>query len=303
MRYGRVSGLDKDVSKIVLGSVPFGDDQAKADALLDAFVARGGNAVDTAHIYYSGRCTRVFGNWMAKHGCRDRMVCLDKGCHPYGKPRFTPEDLDNDLLENLANLQTDHVDIWVFHRDNPEYPLEPILQRLNEHIAEGRMQAFGGSNWSLDRTREALAIAEAKGWQGPSLNNPNLSLATVNEPMWAGCVTIDAEGRAWHEATQFPLFSWSSVGGGFFAGVDSDDVRRVYHNEENDRRKARLEGMAAEKGCSPTQLALAWTLNQPFPVWALVGCNTVDEVSQACDAVDLSLTPEELRWLEFGDRT
>lgn len=302
MKYGRIAGLDADVSKVVLGSTAFSEnDLDRTFAVLDRFAELGGNAVDTAHVYASGGCTRAFGRWMAARGNRDRMVTFDKGCHPYGSPRFSPEFIDADLADNLRNLQTDHIEIWAFHRDDPNYPLEPIVRRLNEHKAAGRMAAFGGSNWSLDRIREANEIARTNGWQGLSFNNPNLSLATVNEPMWGGCVTLDAEGRRWHEETQYPLFSWSSTGGGYFAGLESDDVRRVYHNPENARRKARAEAMARDKGVTPVQIALAWTLNQPFPVWALVGCHRVEEVTQACEATDIVLTREECAWLEFGD--
>ncbi len=301
MKYGHVHGLDKPISKIVLGSTLLSTDRLdESFAILDTYFELGGNAVDTAHCY-GPKTSGALGQWMEARGVRDKMVLYDKGCHPYGEERLTVACLRSDLAENLERLRTDHVDVWVFHRDDPTQPLAPIIQELNDQKAKGTMQAFGGSNWSISRVEEANRVAAELGMQGFSLNNPNLSLATVNEPMWAGCVTIDKAGRDWHERTQFPLFAWSSMGGGFFAGVETPDVMRVYANEENYRRKARLEELARKKGVHPAPLALAWTLHQPFPVFALCGCANPEEVRGVVSSLGIEMTDEESRWLEFGE--
>lgn len=300
MKYGHIVGLEKPVSKLVLGSTLLSTDSLdESFAILDTFFELGGNAVDTAHCY-GEKTSGALGLWMEKRGVRDKMVVYDKGCHPYGTPRLTVEHLRSDLAENLERMRTEHVDIWVFHRDDPAAPLQPIVEELNRQKAAGTMRAFGGSNWSTARIEEANRIAGALGLQGFSLSNPNLSLATVNEPMWDGCLTANAADRAWHARTQFPLFSWSSMGGGYFARLDTPDVRRVYWNEENERRLARVEEMAAKKGVLPIALALAWTLRQPFPMWALVGCATPDEVRGVVTALEVELTDAEATWLETG---
>jgi len=298
LKYGTVEGLDKPISKLVLGSTLLSTDrQDESNAILDTFFELGGNAVDTAHCY-GPKTSGALGTWMQSRGTRKETVVYDKGCHPYGSPRLTVEDLRSDLAENLERLRTDHVDLWVFHRDDPDTPLEQIMRELNDQKAAGTMHAFGGSNWSIPRIEEANRVAASLGLQGFSLNNPNLSLATVNEPMWDGCVTIDLAGREWHARTQFPLFAWSSMGGGFFAGGESPDITRVYLNNENLRRRERLREMAERKSVKPVQLALAWTWSQPFPVWALVGCATPSEVRDAIAALEIEVTPEESRWLE-----
>ena len=145
-------------------------------------------------------------------------------------------------------------------------------------------------------------IFRGPGWkvQGFSVSSPNLSLAMPNEPMWWEAYTVDRAGRDWYEKTGFPLFAWSSAGGGFFAGIPSDDVKRVYHNDTNFARLERAKKMAEEKGTSVNHLALAWTLNQPLNVWALAGMNTVEQIHQNLEALEIVLTQDELYYLENG---
>jgi len=301
MTHGHVPHLDKPVSRLVLGADHFSEAEENAAVrLLDAFVELGGNCVDMAHVYGGGQGQRIVGRWMKARGNRDQMVLLDKGCHPSDRPRLTVADLDSDLFENLSRLQVEHVDLFVFHRDDPTQPVGPLIERLNDHVREGRIGAFGGSNWTAARVREANAYAEDHGLQPFSLSNPNFSLATVNEPMWPGCVTLSESDRAWHVATQFPLFSWSSQGGGYFAGRTGSEVERVYDNAVNRARRKRARRLADEAGVSPVTVALAWVLCQPFPVWALVGPRTVAELMDSVRALDLRLSPDELRWLEWG---
>ena len=118
----------------------------------------------------------------------------------------------------------------VLHRDDTSVPVGEIVDWLNELKDEGRIEVFGGSNWTHQRVAEANAYAEKNGKQGFSLNNPNLTLAENTKPLWDGCLTIDEEGRKWHEETQLPLFSWSSTARGYFARPDDDEVNAAYDN-------------------------------------------------------------------------
>jgi 1-deoxyxylulose-5-phosphate synthase len=302
MKYGAIDGLDKPVSKLVLGADWFEEaEEGRALAVLDAFAEAGGNCIDMAHVYSGGQGQRIVGRWLRANDNRDEIVLLDKGCHPYdGRQRMTPEDLDSDLRDNLDRLQVDSIDLFVLHRDDPETHFRPVMERLNELAVEGQISAFGASNWTHLRLADANAWSESKGLRGFSLNNPNLSLAAVNEPRWDGCVTIDRQGLDWHRQTQFPLFAWASQGGGFFAGVRSPDIDRVYANEENVARKLRAESLAQANDVSLLNIALAYVLCQPFPTWALIGPRSVEELESSLPALDVELTQEGLRWLETG---
>lgn len=305
MTYGLVPYLEKKISRIVMGSTVFW--RAKggavdAHAVLDAFVEAGGNCFDLAANYGT---SKAFGEWLRSRGARHQTVIFTKGCH-HASPthrRVTRQDLRDDVQKELDALGVDCLDLFVLHRDDPSVPVGDVVEWLNEVKEEGLVTAFGGSNWSHRRIQEANEYAIANGLQGMSLSSPNLSLATTNEPMWWEALTIDEEGRRWHEQTRFPLFSWSAVGGGYFSGVENDDIRRVYHNAVNEERRERLRHMASERGLSPTQLALAYTLSQPMEIWAIVGMSSLTEVSEAVSAVDTTLTPPELRWLETGEKT
>lgn len=305
MNSGRIPYLDKPISRIVMGSTVFW--RAKrgpvdAHSVMDAYVEAGGNCFDLAANYGT---SKAFGEWLRSRGCREEIVIFTKGCHHASEThrRVTRQDLRDDVRKELDALGVDRLDLFVLHRDDPSVPVGEIVDWLNEVRDEGLVTAFGGSNWTHHRIQAANEYALANGRQGMSLSNPNLSLATVNEPMWWEALTIDEAGRRWHQETRFPLFSWSSVGGGWFSGVDNDDIRRVYDNEINRQRRDRLQQMAAEKGLSPTQLALAYTLNQPMEIWALVGMASVPEVYEAAAAGDVSLSAAELRWLETGEMT
>jgi 1-deoxyxylulose-5-phosphate synthase len=303
VKSGKVPHVGKSISRLVLGSVPLStSDQEAGYALLDAYLAEGGNTIDLAHVYGGGDQQRVVGQWMRDRDNRDKVVLFDKGCHPYGSPRVTREDMASDIRENHERLGVEKTEFFVLHRDDPTVPAGDIVEWLNEHVAAGRIEAFGGSNWHHRRIEEANEYAEKRDLQGFSVSSPNLSLATVNEPMWEGCYTVDREAREWYERTQFPLFAWSSAGGGFFSEVDSADVHRVYDNDENGRRLARAREVGERYGASPQQIALAWTLCQPLNVWALIGPTGIGQLKESVAAANLELKDEELRYLELGEQ-
>ena len=287
-------------SRLVLGSMALTIDELdRSLAVIDEFVLLGGNAIDTAHVYGPSRHKAV-GEYLRLRG-RDKLIVMDKGCHPYGRNRVTREDMAADIAENQERMGIGRTDYFVLHRDAPEVPVGDIVEWLNEHVQAGHIDHFGGSNWLHTRLEAANRYADEHGLQGFSMSSPNLALAVPNEPMWTGAYSVDREGRDWYERTGFPLFSWSSGAGGFFAGLDTADVHRVYDSEENFRRRTRADELAKKFTASPTQIAVAWTLNQPMNVHAIVGPATVEQVRDVMQAAEIKLTPEELRYLEWGE--
>lgn len=301
MRYGAVPHLDRQLSRIVLGSVPFTTSNLdSAFALLDAYVAAGGNTVDLSHVYRSGDCQRAVGEYMRVRGCRDKLVLFDKGCHHYATRRVTREAMASDILDNHTNLGVTMTEFFTLHRDDPQVPVSKIVDWANEHIRAGRIKVFGGSNFLHHRFIEGNAYAAERGLQGFSASSPNLSLAAPNEPMWTECYWVDQVARDWYADTQFPLFAWSSGGGGFFAEIDSPDIRRVYHNRINFARLARVKEFAKKLGATTTAIALAWTLNQPLNVFALIGPVTPAQLGDNLTALEIALDADQLRYLELG---
>ena len=179
MIYGKVTGVGKPVSRLVQGTMPLSEDDVPGSlALLDAVYEHGCRAFDTAHGYGGGACERLLGRWINERGVRDEVVILGKGAHPYdGRQRVTPEDITSDLHESLQRLGVDSIDMYVLHRDNPELPVGPIVDVLNEHKTAGKIGVFGGSNWAASRIAEANAYAAENGLEGFTVSSPNFSLA------------------------------------------------------------------------------------------------------------------------------
>jgi aryl-alcohol dehydrogenase-like predicted oxidoreductase len=318
VNYGRVPGVDKPVARIVQGTVMVRSEEVeKSFALLDEVFELGGTTFDTAHQYGGGDSERTFGRWVRERGLRDEVVVIGKGAHHNAdRKRVTPFDITADLFDSLARFGFDHIELYLLHRDDPSVPVGPIVEVLNEHLSEGRIGAFGGSNWTPERLREANAYARENDLTPFVASSPNLSLAEQAVEPWPGCVSISGRAgesdREWYAREGIPLFTWSSLAGGFFSGrftrdnLDSFDgyldllCVETYCLEENFERLDRARVLAAERGLTVPQIALAYVLDQPLEVFALVGCNTGEEFRANVAAGDIQLTPEELAWLESG---
>ena len=304
MQYGTIPGIDRPVSRLIMGvdhpaSMPY------AAVLFDDYFERGGNAFDTAHIYGGGVAERLLGQWVKNRSIRDQVVIIDKGAHT---PWCNPEDLTRQLNESLDRLQMDYLDIYLMHRDNPDVPVGEFVDVLNEHKRAGRIRAFGGSNWTIDRLEAANDYAGSKGVTGFVVSSNQLSLARMVEPPWPGCLSAgDPESRAWHERTQMPLLSWSSQARGFFSGNAHPDNRsdaelvRCWYCDDNFQRLQRAAELARKHDVEPINVALAYVLRQPFPTFPLVGPRTLAETRSSCESLDVELTPDELRWLNLED--
>jgi aryl-alcohol dehydrogenase-like predicted oxidoreductase len=311
MKYHPFPPLGRDLSRLVLGTMVFSLEALDLTfELMEAWLGLGGNIVDTAHVYSGGNSERALGRWFEETGRRDDVVVIDKGAHHNAdRLRVTPEDITCDMRDNLARLRSDHIDLYLLHRDDPNVPVGPIVECLEEHRRAGRIRVYGGSNWSPQRLAEANAYARRHGLQGFTASSPNLSLAVQNEPIWDGCLSAtDAETKAWYQQTQMPLFAWSSQARGFFTGLFSPDNRedetivRVYYSDDNWERLRRAGELGKRKGgYSANQVALAWVLHQPFPVFPLIGPASVAELENSVAALEIELTPEEVAWLNLEE--
>lgn len=304
MVYCEIPGLEKPVSKLIMGTMVFQPGELRlARALLDHYVTLGGNTLDTAHVY---RSEETVGQWLKLCGIRDELVVIAKGMR---NPEDDAETLTQQLYESLYKLQTDYVDLYLMHADNTDLPVGEFVECLNEHLRAGRIRAYGGSNWSIERIEEANAYAHAHGLVGFSASSPNLALARWNEPMWPRCISAsDPESLAWYERTQMPLLAWSSQATGFFTGryraEDHDapalaNIVRTWFNEDNFRRLERVQQLAESKGVTPAQIALAYVLSLPIRGFALIGPQTISEINEALPALRIYLTEAERRWLNL----
>jgi len=310
MEYGNVPGVEKPISRIVQGMMQVDSkDEAKGFALLDAVWEQGCRAFDTARVY--GDKDSFLGKWINARGIREQVVVLAKGAHHSSlRKRVTSFDLGADLHDTLAAMQTDYIDLYVLHRDDPDYPVGPLVEALNQYVREGKIRAFGGSNWGVERLQEANEYARARGLIPFACSSPNYSLAEQMKEPWAGCVTISGPqneaARRWYAAQKMPLFTWSSMAGGFWSDrFERDNLDTFtsgldkvcadsYGYAPNFQRLDRVRELARAKGVSVPQIALAYILNdRDLNIFALVGSSTGAEFADNLKALDLKLSEQE----------
>jgi len=315
MQYASVIGCAKPVSRVVLGTMIINrGEREKSYALLDAAVELGCTTLDTAHVYAGGDSERCIGDWMKERGNRDRVVVLSKGCHHNGdRQRVTPADIGADLQDSLARLKSGFIDIYLLHRDDPSVPVDEIVDALEQHRRAGRIGAYGGSNWTHQRIAAANAYAATKGLQGFTASSPNFGLAEqVQDPWGPGCVTISgpqhAEARAWYATNAVPVFAYSSLARGLFSGrvtrtnateILDGAARTAYAHECNFQRLDRLATIASERGLTVPQVALAWLMQQPLRVHALVGAANRDELANSIAGAETILSANDVAWLDL----
>lgn len=318
MLYGNVRGIEKPISRLVLGTMIINTRELERSFdLMDAVFGLGCTTLDTAHGYAGGSSERAIGQWISARGNRDKVVIISKGaCHNADRKRVTPFDITSDLHDSLARLKSDYIDIYLLHRDDPSVSVGPIVECLNEHLQAGRIRAMGGSNWRHERIQEANEYADAHGLTPFVASSPNFGLAEQVENPWGpGCVSLsgpnEVEARGWYEKNQMPVFAYSSLGRGFFSGritrenfeaqKDSIDgaCLRAYCHEQNFKRLDRVQVMAEEKGMTVPQIATAYIMNQLLNVFALVGAANGDEFKANVEACALKLSPEEIAWLDL----
>lgn len=303
MRYGTIAGIDKQISRLVLGC----DNQqtiGHASAMFDNFFELGGNAFDTGYIYGGGLMERLLGQWITNRGLRDEVMVIGKGAHT---PHCDPESITRQLFETLDRLQTDHLDLYLMHRDNTAIPVGEFIDVLDEHAKAGRIRAFGGSNWTIPRFEEANAYAAANGKQGFAALSDHFGLARALDVPWAGCEQVTApHDREWLERTGTALLPWSSQARGFFVRADPSDrsdaeLVRCYYSDDNFERFARARTLADDLGVEPTAVALAYVLAQSFPTFALFGPRSIEETRTSLAGLDVELSAEQVRWLDLRD--
>ncbi|MBP1807492.1 aldo/keto reductase [Rubellimicrobium aerolatum] len=300
----RVPGVTLPMSRLVIGC-DNRDTPAEGAIVWDAWMEAGGNAFDTAFVYGGGRHEGVLGQWIASRGVADEVVVIAKGAH---SPYCTPRAIGAQLEMSLGRLGLDRVPIYVMHRDNPDVPVGEFVDAVNRLIDAGTVGIWGGSNWSVERLAEAQDHAAARGLVGPAILSNNLSLAVMEKPVWAGCVSSNDPGTlAVLQQRQAIHLSWSSQARGYFLPEELRDrlppdtrPETCFGSDANAERRRRAEELAAERGVSANAVALAWVLAQPFPSLALVGPRSPGEIASSLPALDLNLSPEEAAWLNLG---
>lgn len=330
MKYINVNGINKKCSGLVFGTatpklfaaVKEGATQADINAayeLLDEVFDAGINTFDCAAHYGE----EIMGSWMESRGNREQCVIITKCAHPnQWRDRVTDFDILADVHDSLKKLKTNKIDIYMLHRDNHQVPVSVIVDTMNRLHDEGKIGAFGGSNWTHERIQAANEYAAEKGLKGFTVSSPNFGLAQQIADPWKcdahfgdGCVTIsgpeNVDARKWYAQNPVTVFAYSSLARGFFSGAfRSDEPEKAmkildgpgmtgYYCPDNIERLRRCEIIAEKKRITVAQAAMAWIYHQSFDVAALSSPVTKEQIMQNIAAIDIELSEEEAAWMNL----
>lgn len=319
MRFFHIPGTDLHTSAICLGGGNFGstNNQQESFSLLDSFFEQGGNFLDTAKIYADwlpgerSISEKTIGAWIRQRGNRQKVIVATKGAHPdlgtMHIPRGSPAEIIADLEASLRHLDTDVIDLYWLHRDDPGRPVAEIIDTLNSQVKAGKIRYFGCSNWRAGRIRAAQTYAQAHGLMGFSGNQMLWSLAHVDMDLIPDktLVNMNSESFDYHKSSGLAAIPYSSQAGGLFNKMAAGSlaqmnagVRSMYPTAENEARFKRIKKLSSDSGLSITQIVLGYLLSQPFTVIPIVGCHTMTQLMDSLSAAEICLDPAQVEFLD-----
>lgn len=299
------SGLE--IAPLIFGGNVFGwtVDEKGSFALLDAFVDAGFNCVDTADVYSrwaqgnkGGESETIIGKWFKARGKRDKVIIATKCGLEMApdKKGLSKAYIVRAVEDSLKRLQTDTIDLYQSHRDDPETPLEETMEAHAGLIKAGKVRVVGASNYSADRLKAALAASAKAGIPRYETLQPNYNLADRKEfegPLQDVCV---AEG-----ISVIPYYSLAS---GFLTGkyrAEADLAQRARAGGVKKHLNARgfailgtLDAVAAKHGATPAQVALAWLLAQPAIAAPIASATTTAQLAEILKCAELKLSADDV---------
>ena len=300
------------VAPLALGGNVFGwtADEAASFAVLDAFVDGGFQLIDTADVYSrwapghaGGESESVIGRWLKAPGNahkRDRVVLATKVGKPMGdegsgKAGLSRRWIRQAVHDSLTRLQTDRIDLYPSHDDDPATPLEETMAAFGELIAEGKVRAVGASNFTAARLAEANAVAARLGVPRYECLQPHYNLVERK--------VYEDELEPLCRAEGLGVINFFGLARGFLTGkyrseADlSQSVRgggvRKYLAPQPLGVLAALDETAAELGATPAQVALAWQMARPGITAPIASATGVAQLQELLGAARLRLSPAQ----------
>jgi aryl-alcohol dehydrogenase-like predicted oxidoreductase len=297
------------VSRLALGTMLMGDKTPVAEShrMLDRFVEAGGTLVDTADVYGDGESERVLAPWLARR--RDEVVVATKV--RYGTSDPPGEGLSGDRVRaacdaSLRRLGIDVIDLYQVHAPDPSVPLEETLEALDSLVRVGKVRAVGASNYPAWLLAWAVALQDREGWSPFVSLQPQYSLVERS---------IEVELLPFCRAAGLGVLPWGPLGAGFLSGryrrgeeppqgsrmgEAGDDWEEARHRRAIERNFQVVDAaaeIAAERGATVTQVALAWLLGVEGVTAPILGPRTLEQLD-ALGCLELTLSPEERARLE-----
>jgi aryl-alcohol dehydrogenase-like predicted oxidoreductase len=299
------------VAPLAFGGNVFGwtADQAMSFRLLDAFVASGFNLIDTADVYSrwkpgnsGGESETIIGAWLKERGGRERVIIATKLGSDMGggKKGLSPAYMLRAVEDSLRRLQTDYIDLYQSHRDDPDTPMTEVLETYQRLIEQGKVRAIGASNFTAARLAEALETSRKHGLPRYETLQPHYNLA--ERAGFEG----DAEPLCRHE--QIGVINYYSLASGFLTGKyrsDADLAGREraggagkYLNERGLRILAALDDVATRFHATPAQIALAWLIARPAITAPIVSATSPQQWAELASAPQIKLDGQSIAQLD-----
>ncbi len=309
MRYRTLGASGASVSVFALGTMTFGReaDEAESHAMIDRYVAAGGNLLDTADMYGDGESERIVGRWLSRADAatRENVVVATKARFPTGpgpnQLGLSRKHLASALDGSLARLGTDTIDLYQLHAWDPHTPVEETLEFLTSAVAAGKVHYVGLSNvtgWQLQRYMD---VSEFRRLVRPVTIQPQYNLL-AREVEWEVVPAAAANGLG--------LLPWSPLAGGWLTGkytrdaVPADARHRSAPAAMNGLERRRSEertwavldalvDIAGARGVPPARVAIAWLTGRPGVSSVILGARTLAQLDDNLAAGDLDLDPDE----------
>ena len=310
MELRRLGKSDLKVAPLVLGGNVFGwtADEATSFKLLDAFVAGGFNMVDTADVYSrwapagGGASETVIGKWLAQGGKRDKIVLATKLGSEMGEGMkgLSAKYMVQAVEASLKRLQTDYIDLYQSHRDDPDTPQEETAEAFDRLVKAGKVRAIGSSNFTPERLKSAIEISQAKGLARYNSEQPLYNLY-ARQGFESGLQQVCIE----NEVGVIPYYGLAS---GFLTGkyrTEADlsksprgqGVKRMM-DARGMRILDALDEVSAARTASRAQVALAWVMAQPGLTGPIASATSLDQLDELMGSARLTLTAEDLATLD-----
>lgn len=313
-----LANTDLSVSQLCYGTNMLGWmlDQGKSNAILDSFAGFGGNFIDTARSYGdwmpdapAGASERAVGAWLKTQKRSDVVIATKGGFFDMRvgdyRNRCTPEDVAQDLSQSLDHLGIDTIDLYFLHMDNPEAPVEPIVDAMIGHQDAGRIRHYAASNWAAARIEAANAYAGSIGKPGFVASETFWGLAAPDAAAAAQQGYqhyYEGEYEALH-AAGLPIIAYGAQSGGYFSKLEkggdavNEQLAARYANPLNEKRFAAAKAIAASHGVSINEVVLGYLLNQPNQTVPVFGASSPEQVADSVKAAKLALGADELAQL------
>ncbi len=283
-------------------------DAATSFTLLDRLVEAGVNFVDTADVYSAwvpgnkgGESETILGDWLKRRGGRERMVIATKvGSEMAGKKGLSKAYIRQAAEDSLRRLQTDYIDLYQSHRDDPGTPIEETLEAYAELIKAGKVRAIGASNFTAERLSQSLEVAERTGLPRYECLQPEFNL--YDRASYEG----DLE-RVCRE-NEVGVITYFSLASGFLTGKYRSEADlgqsprgqgvKKYFDERGRRVLAALDEVAGNHHARPAQVALAWLMARPGITAPIASATQIEQLDELIGATRLRLEPEEVETLD-----